>query len=304
MLSCFVKNAPRFSRRSFDPKNVKKFIPSLYIDRDVIEVKEGKNQVGQSKGFGFVEFAHHTHALAVLKELNNSVEYSKEFVMHGSKVAEMKRRPGASVTGDKADFIGEKGEIKQPRLIVEFTVENMAKSKLQQERLAKKKSNVVVQKKNARDEKVRREGRRSTHTHTITHSKSPTQKEKAKDNGGKGEEKKKSRGALQREKKRKKREGGEEEEKEGKWKGKNVEDVENGEKKRKVEKKKEEQKEKEKEKEKEAPSEIVNVKAAKTPPSKRKKQLMADEKDFSKLVNKYFEKSAAGEGGEGEGAGE
>jgi RNA recognition motif. (a.k.a. RRM, RBD, or RNP domain) len=31
----------------------------------------------QSRGYGFVEFAHHAHALACLRELNNNPAYTK-----------------------------------------------------------------------------------------------------------------------------------------------------------------------------------------------------------------------------------
>lgn len=61
-----------------------------------------------SKGYGFVEFVNHGHALAALRQLNNNPTYS------GSA-----RSEGVA-----------KGETS--RLIVEFSVENHAKLKLQQ----------------------------------------------------------------------------------------------------------------------------------------------------------------------------
>ncbi|CAM9855022.1 unnamed protein product, partial [Choristocarpus tenellus] len=63
-----------------------------------------------SKGYGFVEFSNHGQALAALRQLNNNPAYS------GSA-----RSVGAA-----------KGE--SSRLIVEFSVENHAKLKLQQSR--------------------------------------------------------------------------------------------------------------------------------------------------------------------------
>lgn len=64
-----------------------------------------------SKGYGFVEFAHHGHALAALRQLNNNPAYSS-----------YARSEGVA-----------KGETS--RLIVEFSVENHAKLKLQQVRV-------------------------------------------------------------------------------------------------------------------------------------------------------------------------
>ncbi|KAG5186528.1 hypothetical protein JKP88DRAFT_346539 [Tribonema minus] len=66
-----------------------------------------------SKGYGFMEFKHHGHALAALRTLNNNPAYSHH--AHGGKM--------------------EKGE--KPRLIVEFAVENHAKLKVQETRKAK-----------------------------------------------------------------------------------------------------------------------------------------------------------------------
>ncbi len=168
----------------FNDKNVKMFVPSLYIDREVNETTEGKKVVGNSRGYGFVEFTHHAHALACLRELNNNPKYSKEWVMHGTKVAELlKRGKGEKSSGNVADFLGEDGKIKTPRLVVEFTVENKAKANKQRERLEKQRANAAKQKEEGKSEKVK------------------------KKDGGEGKVAK-SRGALQREKKRKAREEG------------------------------------------------------------------------------------------------
>ena len=58
----------------------------------------------QSRGYGFVEFRHHAHALACLRELNNNSEYGRKHAQGG------------------AGPVG-----KACNLIVEFSVENMQK---------------------------------------------------------------------------------------------------------------------------------------------------------------------------------
>jgi nucleolar protein 4 len=61
----------------------------------------------RSKGFAFVEFGAHIHALACLRELNNNLAYSS----YASGGSALKSKP----------------EEERPRLIVEFAVENIAK---------------------------------------------------------------------------------------------------------------------------------------------------------------------------------
>lgn len=68
-----------------------------------------------SRGFGFVEFQHHAHALAALRVLNNNPAYAS--LARGSS-----KKDGKS------------------RLIVEFAVENKAKLKLLQDRRSKQKA--------------------------------------------------------------------------------------------------------------------------------------------------------------------
>jgi len=217
-------------------RGVKNFVPSVYIDRDfagasattadtinysnglLLPLEEDEPSKSKtlppSRGFGFVEFTEHAHALACLRELNNNVAYSSEFVAGGKKAIEIKRRiknngglrkkqPMATLgdEGTKAeDFLGNDGRFKIPRLIVEFTVENKAKAKKQAERKALQFANVMKQKKSARQ--------------------SLLEEELKEDNDDKNDDdvekkvkqkmKKKSRGALQRERKRsKKEEGGE-----------------------------------------------------------------------------------------------
>lgn len=66
------------------------------------------SELNPSKGYGFVDFAHHGQALAALRQMNNNPAFSGQA-----------RSEGAA-----------KGE--SSRLIVEFSVENHAKLKLQQ----------------------------------------------------------------------------------------------------------------------------------------------------------------------------
>lgn len=168
---------------NYDEKDgFKKYIPSVFIDRDfqAIDGKASKT-VAPSRGFGFAEFTHHAHALACLRELNNNVAYSAEFVAGGKKAAGMKKQASNRTNNKKKKiesdmeegFIDEDGKVRIPRLIVEFTVENKAKARKQAERKAQQLTNSVKQKNAAKGEKKPR---------------------------------KKSRGAQQREKKRKMRE--------------------------------------------------------------------------------------------------
>ena len=107
-----------------DEKNVREVIPSVYIDRDVVAGK--KTADAPSKGFGFVEFTHHTHALAVLRLLNNNPAYSAEYAAGGQHAAGMKGGKKSKKTKADpetgAEFLGEDGKVCVPRLIVEFTV--------------------------------------------------------------------------------------------------------------------------------------------------------------------------------------
>mmetsp|Transcript_20476 Transcript_20476/g.30760 ORF Transcript_20476/g.30760 Transcript_20476/m.30760 type:complete len:873 (-) Transcript_20476:1399-4017(-) len=171
-------------------EGIKKYVPSVFIDRD-FQGKDGKASkvLAPSRGFGFVEFTHHAHALACLRELNNNTAYSAEFVAGGKKASLMKkkassrkRKKGKIDTDVDHDFLGEDGKVHIPRLIVEFTVENKAKARKQAERKAQQLANVQKQKAAA--------------------------KQSLDENGEKKKKKKKSRGALQREKKRKLKEEG------------------------------------------------------------------------------------------------
>jgi len=52
----------------------KKYISSVYITREV-------DKKSQSRGFGFVEFTHYTHALVCVRELNNNKKYNEYVLM-------------------------------------------------------------------------------------------------------------------------------------------------------------------------------------------------------------------------------
>eukprot|EP01082_Thalassiosira_pseudonana_P011970 g9899.t1 g9899 contig4:826664-829597(-) len=168
----------------YDEKNTKESIPSVFIDRDTSGGK--KTADAPSKGFGFVEFTHHTHALACLRQLNNNPAYSAEFAAggkHASELAKQQQRRGkkhkkAKIDESGAEFVGEDGKICVPRLIVEFAVENKVKARQQAEKIAQKQANKIKQK--------------------IENKEKMQQPEK--------KEAKKSRGALQREKKRARKE--------------------------------------------------------------------------------------------------
>jgi nucleolar protein 4 len=177
----------------FDEKNVKQSIPSLHIHRDV--VSGGNKNMAPSRGFGFVEFQHHAHALACLRELNNNPSYSKEYAIGGKQVALMKERRKRNNSGKKRktepsvndggskiideNFVTADGNIRTPRLIVEFTVENKAKAKQQAEHKAKQQANQIKQRMESKSDG------------TAAAAATPPQPKI-----------KKSRGAIQREKKR------------------------------------------------------------------------------------------------------
>lgn len=76
----------------------------------MIRFLQDPSSLHPSRGYGFVEFAHHGHALAALRQMNNNPAYSWAAKSEGAA----------------------KGETS--RLIVEFSVENHAKLKLQQVR--------------------------------------------------------------------------------------------------------------------------------------------------------------------------
>ncbi|CAK4506668.1 unnamed protein product [Aphanomyces euteiches] len=84
------------------------------IVRDVDNVKPGEGP--RSRGYGFVEFSQHVHALAALRKLNNNPAYT-QYSGRGVKPAR-----GAQ---DKD----------KTRLIIEFALENHGKLKLREKRM-------------------------------------------------------------------------------------------------------------------------------------------------------------------------
>jgi nucleolar protein 4 len=76
-----------------------------------------------SKGFGFVEFEQHMHALACLRLVNNNEEYA-----------------WAAAGGRAAMRVKSQD---RPRLMVSFTVENAAKVKLQEQRRQNRKEELA-----------------------------------------------------------------------------------------------------------------------------------------------------------------
>ena len=190
---------------------IRRHIPSVYIDRDfagagVAAGAGGKKELAPSRGFGFVEFTHHAHALACLRELNNNPAYSAGYATGGKKAVAMKRRQRKggkkgkkgmrsfeddAEGGNGADFVGDDGRVRIPRLIVEFTVENKAKSKQQADHRAHQLVNAEKQRAANRAAKKDRD-----------------EANEDADEKSKSKKKKKGRGALQREKKRRQREEG------------------------------------------------------------------------------------------------
>ena len=119
----------------FSEKDVKRCIPSVFVDREVTELSDGKMRVvkadaAPSLGFGFVEFVHHAYALACLRESNKNPKYSSEFAAGGKRYVEVvKKHRTKSDSGKNKkkseegdELLGEDGKVLIPRLIVEFTV--------------------------------------------------------------------------------------------------------------------------------------------------------------------------------------
>eukprot|EP00562_Extubocellulus_spinifer_P005246 CAMPEP_0178524190 /NCGR_PEP_ID=MMETSP0696-20121128/29507_1 /TAXON_ID=265572 /ORGANISM="Extubocellulus spinifer, Strain CCMP396" /LENGTH=937 /DNA_ID=CAMNT_0020155501 /DNA_START=216 /DNA_END=3029 /DNA_ORIENTATION=+ len=185
---------------------IRRHIPSVYIDRDFSGSTGGpKKDLPPSRGFGFVEFTHHAHALACLRDLNNNPAYSAQYATGGKKATELKKRQrkggkkgkkgrtfDEEGEGGGADFVGDDGRVRVPRLIVEFTVENKAKARQQADHRAQQLANA---------EKQRAANRAAKKDRRMAEEADGGDKLKRK-------EKKKGRGAQQREKKRKLKEEG------------------------------------------------------------------------------------------------
>ncbi|GKY97770.1 hypothetical protein MPSEU_000735200 [Mayamaea pseudoterrestris] len=144
---------------AFDSANVRRYIPSVFIDRDY---SKGDRKDAPSRGFGFAQFEHHVHALACLRELNNNTDYTKDFVAGGSRAWQALKRPKkskkkAAFESDASGLTDEDGQVKLPRLVVEFTVENKVKAKQQVEHRAHQEANVLKQKLEGKSSKKKKE---------------------------------------------------------------------------------------------------------------------------------------------------
>ena len=84
------------------------------IMRDSSRVKAGTKDIAQSRGYGFVEFQHHGHALACLRQLNNNPDYFEYSMSHSNQ-----------------------DPSKRARLIVEFSLEDTRKVNMLKKRLEK-----------------------------------------------------------------------------------------------------------------------------------------------------------------------
>jgi nucleolar protein 4 len=94
----------------------------------MLDLKKMKNGVPQSKRFGFVEFTHHAHALACLRELNNTPNVGKYL---------------SAFQQEQLQEAHNREETRASRIIAEFTLENFNKVKLlasRKERQQKSKS--------------------------------------------------------------------------------------------------------------------------------------------------------------------
>lgn len=239
-----------------DKKNIKEYVPSIFIDRDFGPT--GKKSDAPSRGFGFAEFTHHAHALACLRELNNNPAYSRDYAAGGKsadaikkKSCKVKKQGGkGGAGGSGGEYLGEDGRVHVPRLIVDFTVENKIKAKKQAERR-------LHQQLNQSKQQLERLEKKETHS----------QKEENSD------QKKRSRGSLQREKKRVRRESGEEEaERKAKLEAKALVEA-----KKALRKQRQEQKQKK--------MEEIKRKTVKAP--KKKQTMDVEDEKFESIVRSY-----------------
>ena len=127
----------------FNGQNFKKYIPSVYIDRDF---SANKKEKGVSRGFGFVDFTHHAHALVCLREMNNNTIFSAEYVPNGKRATQIKTTTKRKKKEVSPDDFNEGNRARIPRLIVEFAVENKASAQQQITNQAKQQANIATQK--------------------------------------------------------------------------------------------------------------------------------------------------------------
>jgi len=96
-------------------KGGKRHMPTCRVMLDLVRVRGG---LPQSRGYGFVEFKSHVHAVACLRELNQNKKYSSSAI-------------GLPASATK------EGAALRSTLIVEFALENMQKVKILQDRIAR-----------------------------------------------------------------------------------------------------------------------------------------------------------------------
>jgi nucleolar protein 4 len=246
--------------------NIKEYVPSVYIDRDF--GPSGKKSSAPSRGFGFAEFTHHTHALACLRELNNNPAYSRDYTAGGKNAKNARKAKAKGTTGGTGgDYIGEDGRVRVPRLIVDFVVRQLecrTASCFASYSHSYPCILLIWQVENKVKAKKQLERR--------VHQQLNQSKQILETHGKKNEEqkKKRSRGAIQRDKKKQKRESGEEEaEREAKLKAKAL-----------AEARKELREEKRAEME-------AERKVKTTKPPKKKKKVDKDVQKFEKIVDTY-----------------
>jgi nucleolar protein 4 len=246
-----------------DKRNIKEYIPSVYIDRDFGPT--GKKSDAPSRGFGFAEFTHHAHALACLKELNNNPAYCRDYAAGGKAADALRMRPrrvkkaaggkGVPAGSGAGEYLGEDGRVHLPRLIVDFTVENKIKAKKQADRRLHQQLNQSKQQLERLEKKENHYG----------------------DDKADTTEKKRSRGSLQREKKKLRIESGEEEaERKAKLEAKALFEA-----KKELQKQRREQK---KQRLEEIKSKTVKA------PKKKKPTMDLDDEKFESIVRSYTSK--------------
>ncbi|TMW67104.1 hypothetical protein Poli38472_012220 [Pythium oligandrum] len=101
------------------PEKAQVKVKMAKVVRDMENVKPGKEP--RSRGYGFVEFTEHIHALAALRVLNNNPQFTK--VAAGGAAAAAKVKQGKSLADED-----------KSRLIVEFALENHGKLKLREKK--------------------------------------------------------------------------------------------------------------------------------------------------------------------------
>jgi nucleolar protein 4 len=157
--------------------------------RMMMDMQRLRNGLPQSRGYAFVEFAHHAHALAVVRQLSNAEEYQHLAIgggrgpgpRPGKVIVNHRKTPGITKemleagealvhtsavdqgNGEKSDNSSELEGSAPARLIVDFCVEDVQKVQLlkaREERLTKSRKDKGIElkfdKKNKKTEKRKR----------------------------------------------------------------------------------------------------------------------------------------------------